>query len=352
LRVKPLVDAQLIPLPRAFPDKFDVGNYCRDLLDRMKSLPGVETVSMSSFSPLLTMSYNEDIRRADSAERAILQAPGEFVTDGFLSTMRIPLLQGHDFSRSDNSRSQKTAIVSRSLATRLFPHGNALGRHIQFGTEPETRDLEIVGVAADARLEDIRADDLTFVYFNFWQHPESGNWGNLQVRYASSTSQMTSAIRSELQKIGRQYALHLRPISEQRDYSLLREKLLATLGILFAVLALTLAAVGLFGLLSFLVASRTSEIGVRIALGAERSFVRWLVLREALLLVGMGIALGLPVCYAGVRIVSSLLYRISPMPVIPLVASIVVLCCVAVTAALIPAHRASSVDPMVALRQE
>lgn len=347
-----VIDAQLVPLPRAFPSKFDVGNYCRDLVERMKSLPGVEAVSLSSFSPLFTMPYKEDIRRADSPERAILQAPGEFVTDGFLSTMRIPLLQGSDFSRRDYSQSQKTAIVSQSLATRLFPHESALGQHIQFGTEPETRDLEIVGIAADARLEDIHTDDLSFVYFNFWQHPKSGNWGNLQVRHAGSAGQMASAIRTELQKIGRQYALHLRPISEQRDYSLMRERLLATIGTVFAILALTLAALGLFGLLSFLVASRTAEIGVRIALGAERRAVRWLILREALLLVGTGMALGLPVCYASVRGLSSLLYGISSIPAIPLLASTVVLCAVAVTAALIPAHRASSIDPMVALRHE
>jgi hypothetical protein len=307
---------------------------------------------MSSFSPLFTIPYKEDIRRVDSPERVILQAPGEFVTDGFLSTMRIPLLQGHDFRRRDGSQSQKTAIVSRSLAARLFPGGNALGRHIQFGTEPETRDLEIVGVAADARLEDVHTDDLGFLYFNFWQRPKTVTWGNLQVRYAGSTARMTSAIRTELRKMGRQYALHLRPVSEQRDYSLLRERLLAVLGTMFAVLALALAAVGLFGLLSFFVASRIGEIGVRIALGAERSAVRWPILREALLLVGTGIALGLPACYAGVRILSSLLYGISPLPAIPFLVSAIVLCCVAAAAAFIPAYRASSVDPMVALRHE
>ena len=347
-----VVDAQLIPLPQAFPNKFDVSSYCRDLMDRMKELPGVEAVSMSSFSPLVTMPYKEDIRRVDSPERVILQAPGEFVTDGFLRAMRIPLLQGHDFNRRDNFQSQKMAIVSRSLAARLFPHGNALGRHIQFGTELETRDLEIVGVAADARLEDIHANDLSFIYFNFWQHPKSGSWGNLQVRYTATTGQMSSAIRTELQRIGRQYALYLRQISEQRDYSLLRDRLLAMLGTVFAGLALTLAAVGLFGLLSFLVASRTAEIGVRIALGAERSAVRWLILREAFLLVGTGIAIGLPLCYAEVRGVSSLLYGIPSVPTPPLLISMIVLGAVTVTAALIPAHRASSVDPMIALRRE
>ncbi len=347
-----VMNAQLIPVARAFPNKFDVGNYYRGLLDRMKSLPGVYAVSMSSFSPLFTLPYKEDIRRTDLPDRAILQAPGEFVTDGFLNTIRIPLLQGRDFDRRDDSLSQKTTIVSESLARRLFPGGSALGRHIQFGTEPETRDLEIVGIAADARLEDIHANDLSFVYFNFWQHPKSGNWGNLQLRYAGSAGPMASAVRSELQKMGRQYALHLRPISEQRDYSLMREKLLAALGTVFAALALTLAAVGLFGLLSFLVASRTGEIGIRIALGAERRAVRWLVLREALVSVGTGIALGLPLCYAGLRAASTLLYGVSPIPAIPLLASTAVLCVAAVTATLIPAYRASSVDPMVALRQE
>jgi putative ABC transport system permease protein len=347
-----VIDAQLMPLPNAFPNKFDVGTYCRELIDRMKSLPGVKTASMSSFSLLVTAPYKEDIRRKDTAERAILQAPGEFVSDGFLSTMRIPLLEGRDFSRTDYSLAQKTAIVSESLARRVFPHGSALGRHIQFGTEPETKDLQIIGVAADARLEEIHTDELSFVYFNFWQHPRSGNWGNLQVRYAGSTGEIASAIRTELKKAGRQYALSLRPVSEQRDYSLIREKLMATVGTVFAGLALTLAALGLFGLLSFLVASRTGEIGIRIALGAERGAVRWLILREALLLVGAGMAVGLPVCYGGVRELSSLFYGVSPVSTIPLLASIVILCAVAVTAALIPANRASAVDPIVALRQE
>jgi ABC-type antimicrobial peptide transport system permease subunit len=212
--------------------------------------------------------------------------------------------------------------------------------------------LEIVGIASDARVEDVHTGDLSFVYFNFWQHPRSGNWGNVQIRYVGSTGQMISVVRSELQKIGRQYALHLTPLSDQSDNSLMREKLLATLGALFAVLALTLAAVGLFGLLSFFVTGRTGEFGVPIALGAERAAIRWLVLREARLLVGTGIALGVPICYIGLHALSTLLYGISPLPTVPLFISMIVLCAVSVSAALIPARRASLVDPIIALRQE
>jgi len=102
-----VIDAQLVPLPRTFADNAEIGNYCRDLIDGTKALPGVEAVSMASFSPLFTMPFKEDIRRVDSPGRVILQSAGEFVSDAFLNAMHIPLLQGHDFARTDSPRSAK-----------------------------------------------------------------------------------------------------------------------------------------------------------------------------------------------------------------------------------------------------
>jgi hypothetical protein len=159
----------------------------------------------------------------------MLQAPAEFISDGFLRTMRIPLVAGRDFTRIEGTTSQKRAIVSKSLAEHLFPDGDALGGHIRFGSEPETRDLEIVGIAADARPEDPRGVDRSFLYLNFWQLPTRGNWGNLQLRYSGSTAQVTAALRKELQRGGRQYPLYVRTLTEQHEMSLLEEKLLAGL---------------------------------------------------------------------------------------------------------------------------
>jgi putative ABC transport system permease protein len=243
-------------------------------------------------------------------------------------------------------------MVSESLAKRLFPASGALGQHISVGSEQGTQDLEIIGVVADARLMDPRAKDLSFVYLNYWQYPDYEKWGDIQLRYSGDSAGLISAVRGELRDAGHEYPIHLRTITEKRDISLLQERMLAALGTAFGALALTLTGVGLFGLLNFFVTSRTGEIGIRVALGAERRDITWLVLREVFVLVGAGLLIGLPLSYATRRVLSNLLYGVGPLAVIPLVLSIAFLLGVAGIAALIPVCRATSVDPMVTLRHE
>ena len=346
------LDAQLLPLPGGEVEKSMALAYFSDLLDRMRNLSGVDDASLSSFSPLLTMPYKEDIRRLDSPDRPIIQAPAEFVSDGFLRTMRIPLLQGSDFRRTGGTGIQKTAIVSESLARKLFPKENSLGRHIRFGSELETQDLEIVGIAADARLQDPRSKEFSFLYLNLWQLPRRGNQGNLQLRYSGTEAQVITGLQSELRKDGRQYTIQIRTLAEQHESSLFQEKLLAALGASFGLLALTLAAIGLFGLLSFFVMTRTSEIGLRIALGAARHHICLMVIKEAFILVGMGILVGFPFCYVTDRALSGLIYGLAPTPIVPLILSSVIPLVIAGWATLLPVYRASSVDPLVALRDE
>jgi predicted permease len=353
-RVDSLLNMQLLPLPGGYVHGFNSSTYYRDLLERIQHLPGVQSSCLSHFSPLFTIPYKEEVRASQLPvpDAPALQAPAERVSDGFLATMQIPLLQGEDFRRTDSPQIQKTAIVSKSLATRLFPGADALGQHIRVGSEKDTEDVEIVGVAADARLMDPRAQDLSFVYLNYWQYPDYEKWGDIQLRYSGDPAALISAVRQELRQAGREYPMYVRTIDDQRDISLLQERLLALLGTMFGILALTLAGVGLSGLLSFLVTSRTSEIGIRMALGAERRDVGWLVIQETLVLVGAGLLIGLPLSYATVRVVSSQLYGAGQVQIIPFGLSVALLLSVAGIATLIPVRRATTLDPMVALRYE
>jgi len=351
-QVDRLLTMQLLPLPGGYVHGFNSSTYYRDLLERIQHLPGVQSSCLSHFSPLFTIPYKEEVRAARLPDAPALQAPAERVSDGFLATMQVPLLQGEDFRRTDSPQIQKTAIVSKSLATRLFPAGDALRQHIRVGSEKDTQDVEIVGIAADARLMDPRAQDLSLVYLNYWQYPDYEKWGDIQFRYSGDPAALILAVRQELQQAGREYPMYVRTIDDQRDISLLQERLLASLGTMFGILALTLAGVGLFGLLSFFVTSRTSEIGIRMALGAERRDVGWLVIQETLVLVGAGLLIGLPLSYATVHVLSSQLYGAGQVPIIPFGLSVALLLSVGGIATLIPVRRATALDPMVALRCE
>jgi predicted permease len=350
--VEGVLNTQLIPLPGGYANGFRPAIYYRALLQRMQSLPGVQAASLSHFSPLFTVVISERIRAAEPSDAVALRAPIQWVSDGFLATKRIPLLRGRDFRRSDTPDSPKTAIVSASLAKRLFPAGDGDGEHLSVGSRHDAEDVEIVGVAADARLQDPRAKDLSFLYLDYWQFPRYEGWGDLQLRCFGDPAPLIPMVRKELREAGHEYALHLRTLVDQRDISLMQEKLLALLGTAFGALALTLAGVGLFGLLSLLVASRTKEIGVRVALGATPRDVSWLVIREVFALVAAGFLLGLPISYASARAISALLYGVEAVPIFPVALSMAVLLAVAGAATVIPVRRATKVDPMVALRYE
>jgi predicted permease len=347
-----VLNAQLMPLPGGDVYGEQAVSYFRQLMERIKDCPGVNAASLTSFAPLVSAPYKEDVRRLDQPDHVALQAPAEFVTEDFLSIMHIPLLHGRNFEGLETPKTPRAAIISEFTAERLFGKEDAIGKHIQFGTEPETRDVQVVGVVPDSSLEDPHTRQQGFVLLNLWQLLRMGNWGNLQIRFSGKPEIATKALQEEIRKAGHQQIFQLRTMTELRAMSLLQERLLAATGRIYAVLALLLAAVGLFGLLTFFVTRRKSEIAIRMALGAERRDIGLLVIKETVVLLGCGILAGLLFSYAAVRVLATLLYGVSPLLISPVTLSLGTLCAVVAAAVVVPIYRATAIDPNIALRQE
>ena len=347
-----VVEAQLFPVPHGYENLFPEAYY-RDLLARVESVPGVESASYSNYAPLFGGGYPQSVQFTTGQESSARKTGVFWVSDGFLRTMSIPLLAGRDFERNDRAQGVRTTIVSQSLARLLSPDENVIGRHIRIGTEPEDQDLEIIGIAADARgLNGARAENSPIAYINIWQYSYSAKYGVLVARTRNLSTGFVDLLRRTVRGAGHEYIEYARGLDQQRENSLLEERLLAWFSSAFGLLALLLAATGLYGLLAYHVASRTGEIGIRVALGATRANVRWLVASEALRLVSIGIALGLLLTFLAGRFVHGLLFGVRAFEPGPVSAAVIVLAAVAAIAAWVPAQRACAIEPIEALRHE
>jgi predicted permease len=346
-----LLNAQLLPLPGGYRDHFDQDSYYRKLLEDTEALPGVQSAALSRFAPLFSQSQPELVTSIQR-ETSTAQAERIVVSDSFFSTMRIPLLAGSSLPHDDRNSAVKNAMISQSLATKLFGSGDAIGQRLSLGSRGQRQEVAVSGIAADALLFGARAPGQFAVYVDYWQYPEEQKWPVLLVRTAGDPGNFLDTIRKKVRAEGHEYPLYVRTLPYQRNMSLMQERLLAWLATGFGIVALTLAAIGLQGLLTYYVNSRTAEIGTRMALGAEPRNVQWLVLREALLLIASGAVAGLIVTAALLRVVPSLLYESHGIGAAPLAMATFSLLMVGVCAAWFPAWRASRLDPIAALRHE
>ncbi|PYT32974.1 MAG: hypothetical protein DMG57_00085 [Acidobacteria bacterium] len=329
------------------------GLYTR-LLERLNSAPGVTSVSMSGtgFASGTSATCCIAVEGYTPGPSENRQIGTNSVTPRYFETISLPLLLGRNFAPEDASRYQRephVAIVNEAMARYYFGNANPVGRRFGWGDDPQKvkYGIQIIGVAKDANYGKLRERTPRFIYF-----PATG--GNvLQIRTAAHPVTMEATIRREIQAVDKTLrADSVDAITELVDRELVREKLVAKLSSFFGALALLLAAVGLYGLMAYAVLRRTQEIGIRVALGATRSDLVWMVLRETLTLVSVGVAIAVPAALSLAPIVSSMLFGIMPSDPVMISVAVLVLSFVATLAGYLPARRASMVDPLSALRCE
>ncbi len=325
--------------------------FYQNLLSRLAQLPGIQSASLSMNTPLSGGIYSGRIAVDGQAPSG--NAHFNAVSPGYFATLRTPLLTGRDFTMSDDANAPPVAVVNEEFARRYLGAGQALGRHV--ATEGDLKSsAEIIGVVKDAVSYSLREPPPPAVYMPYFQRPKEMGVATFEVYAAGSLTQTAQALQSELRAVLPQtpVQMQVQPLTEQVGRAMIAQRVMATLATGFGVLALILAAVGLYGLLVYTVVRRTGEIGIRMALGARQRQVQWLVLGGALKLVTLGIVLGLPAALAVTRLVDSMLYGLKPNDPATLVSAAALLAAVAVLAGYLPARRASKVDPIVALRYE
>jgi predicted permease len=327
-------------------------NFYSQLLDQMRTIPGVKSAAFASVPLLSGDEWDSSIRVEGYNEKdgEDMQAFMNSLSPGYFDTMGIALLEGRDFEPRDVKENAKVTIVNQKFAKHYFGSKSAVGRHIGRGGSKDTKlDTEIIGVVADSLYEGPREGVRRQAFIP--------HWGKIGVTYYVRSSippdALYNSVRSEVRKLDSSMPVYeLKTLGMELDQTLLTERLVALLSAGFGLLATLLAAIGLYGVMAFVVARRTKEVGVRMALGAQPSSVIWLVMREVFLLVGIGLVVAVPTALYLGKHVEAQLYGIKAAD--PWIAgvSMIFLIAVASLAGFIPAHKASRIDPILALRYD
>jgi putative ABC transport system permease protein len=346
-----LVTFQLSPSLSGYDDQRAVIFY-RQLLDKIRGTAGITSASYAVVPILAGDEWDSSMAVEDHTfkDGEDMQAFMNAVSPGYFATMKIPLLQGRDFKESDEKQESTVAIVNRSFAEHFFPGRTAIGKRIGWGGGPKSKlTIDIVGVVADSLYEGPREGVHRQVFL-----PHYGKGSSVfYVRTASASGTTYTVLRDAVRQLDSALPIYaMNTVEGQLDETLLSDRLIAMLSAGFGLLATLLASVGLYGVMAFVVARRTKELGIRLALGAQRGLVIWMVMREVLLLLAIGLAVGIPAAMALGRYVAAQLYGIHPQDPAIAASTVAILAVVSAAAGLIPAQRASRIDPILALRTE
>jgi predicted permease len=327
-------------------DQPDTHVFYRALLERLRATPGVESVSMAENRPGSGWSDNNDLVLDGVAQRGVILRSNDVGAD-FFRTMGVPVLQGREVRETDAPNMQLVAVVNQTLAQRYYPHSSPIG-HLLGNGHPRT----IVGVVADSKYRSVDEEPMPMAYYATMQAPSLGTM-HIEVRTRSDAAAMLPVMRKVIAEAYPNVPLQ-QPMTQQEQFekSYEQQRMFAAMGGFFGALAALLVATGLYGTHSFRVSRRTTEIGVRMALGATRAQVLAMVMLESLWILMAGLAVGLPLTYFAIRPLKAMLYQMSPFDPLSFAVAILAMVLVAACAALLPARRAARLEPMQALRTE
>jgi predicted permease len=325
-------------------------SYETELLNEIRSVPGVRDAAVSTHVPLVGGSWEHGVR-VGAAEGT---SKFTWVSPDYFDAMEIPLLRGRGFRRDDTASSPRVAVVNETFARHFLSGVNPIGRTFRTNPEPAypSTVYEIVGVIPDTRYNDLRSTTPPMTFAPFSQFPAQGPWGLVMIRSDMPPAAIAAAVKRTLAKKYPDVLTEFSDFQRQIRDGLIAERLMAMLSVFFGLLAVLLTTVGLYGMISYVVAQRRNEIGLRMALGADRMQVVVMVMREAARLLAVGIMAGTALSLVAGRSAGALLFELKPYDLPTLLASIALLTGIAVVASFLPARRAAKVDPMAALRYE
>ena len=330
-------------------------DFYQRLVANIRATPGVKSAGYAMVPVLAGNEWDSTmgVEGHEAKDGEDMQAFMNGVSSDYWKTMGVRLLEGRDFTPHDAGKDITVAIVNQKFAHHFFGDKSPIGRHIGFGDSRGNKfKIEIVGVSEDTLYEGPREGTRRQVFVPLLQsdYPVSVAF---YVRTAVDSSSMFNTLRSKVRELDAAMPVYeMKTLERQLDETLSTERLIAALSAAFGVLATVLAALGLYGVMAFVVARRTREIGLRMALGAPRSQVVWMVMRETMTLVAIGLAIGVPAALAVSKYVSKQLYGVQPTDIWSAAAALIILSLVAAGAGFLPARRASTIDPILALRYE
>jgi predicted permease len=334
----------------------ELSDYYRRLLERVQAIPGVRAATVASVSPMNGSSQNSDItiEGYTAPEQEDMEVNVLRIGPRYVETLGVPLLEGRQFEPRDGPSGPSVGLVNQAFVRSFFQGRSPLGKRFGIGGDTKDATIEIVGVLGDSKYQDAREAPVRSVFIPLLREQgQSGYSSDLEIRTSVDPSSLVTVVRQAITEVDARVPIAgVKTLAQQVAESMRREQLLARLVGAFGVLALVLACVGLYGLVSQAVARRTNEVGIRMALGASSRNILVMVLREAGTLVAAGIAIGIPAALLASRLLKSQLFGVGPTDPATLAGSCALLAAVAIAASYFPARRAAGLQPMTSLRAE